>query len=174
MDLRLESLIDKHRPKPSIYTPPQPAPSKYEGMGPTAIYATPTGGYNGTVTSTPVPYPTSVPAPNACASVAQLVAADPAATPRVPAKIAYECITSVPFNSSATVELLDSLRPYLNWQTTIDYMRDPPAEYAEKVQEPYDFYAEFERIYKKAGSNGYDNEFEFGFDLYEAVSNSRP
>jgi hypothetical protein len=138
-------------------------------MVPTA-YPTATGGYNGMMTTTPAPYPTSTTSLSACASVAQLVAADPAATPIIPAKIAYDCITSVPFNSSAASELMDSIRPYLDWQSTVEYIRDPPAEYAEKIQEPYDFYGEFNRIYEKAGSDGYDNEFEFGFDLYEAVS----
>jgi hypothetical protein len=165
-------VANKVRPKPSIYTPPQARPTTYDSsMGPTAAYPTATGGYNATVTSAPGPYPTSV-SLSACASVAQLAAADPAATPIIPAKIAYECITSVPFNSSAATELLTSIRPYLNWQTTVDYIRDPPAEYAEKVQKPYDFYGEFNRIYEKADGNGYDNEFEFGFDLYEAVSSS--
>lgn len=101
-----------------------------------------------------------------------LAAADPAATPHIPAKIAHDCITSIPFNSSAAVELLDSIKPYLDWQTTIDYMRDPPSEYAEKIQEPYDFYTEFERIYVLAKSDGYGNEFDFGFDLYEAVGSN--
>lgn len=99
-----------------------------------------------------------------------LAASASAAVPTVPAKLAYDCITSVPFNSSAATELLDSIRPYLDWQSTVDYIRDPPAEYAEKIQEPYDFYAEFERIYSTAKSDGYENEFAFGFDLYEAVS----
>ena len=133
------------------------------------MYSTGIGGYNGTATSA-VPYPTSTTSLSACASVAQLAAADPAATPIIPAGIAYECITSVPFNSSAASELLTSIRPYLDWQSTVDYIRDPPAEYAEKIQAPYDFYAEFDRISEKAESNGYENEYEFGFDLYEAVS----
>ncbi|GAB7322783.1 hypothetical protein MBLNU13_g05354t1 [Cladosporium sp. NU13] len=136
-------------------------------MGPTAINPTATSGYNGTVSSA-VPYPTSTTSLSACAKVAQLAIADPAATPIVPAALAYECITSVPFNSSAASELLTSIRPYLNWQSTVDYIRDPPAEYAEKIQEPYDFYGEFNRIAEKAESNGYGNEYEFGFDLYEA------
>lgn len=72
----------------------------------------------------------------------------------------------MPFNSEAAVALLDSFRPYLEWQSTTSYIKEPPAEYAEKVQAPYDFYAEFESIYETAKSNGYANEYEFGFDLY--------
>ena len=66
------------------------------------------------------------------------------------------------------VELLDSIRPYLDWQTTIDYLKDPPAEYAEKIQPPYDFYAQFDSIYQKAAANDYANEREFAWELYEA------
>ena len=62
----------------------------------------------------------------ACASVSELAAsftsAYPSATPTIPAELAYECINSVPFNQSAAVAFLDSIRPYLNWQTTIQYV----------------------------------------------------
>lgn len=84
----------------------------------------------------------------------------------MPAQLAYECINSVPFNSSAAVAYLDSIRPYIDWQTTIEYLKDPPAEYATKVQPPYDFYANWDRIYSKAASGGYASEYAFGIDLY--------
>ena len=38
--------------------------------------------------------------------------------------------------------------------------------YAQKIQPPYDFSGEFERIYNAAKADSYDNEYEFGFDLY--------
>lgn len=63
---------------------------------------------------------------------------------------------------------MDSIRPYINWQTTIEYLKDPPAEYAEKIQEPYDFFSEFERIYSQAKSGSYANEYAFGHELYLA------
>lgn len=61
---------------------------------------------------------------------------------------------------------MDSIRPYLNWQTTIQYIEDPPAEYAQKVQPPYDFTGNFERIYNTAKNGSYASEYAFGFDLY--------
>lgn len=76
--------------------------------------------------------------------------------------LAWEADRSIP------VALMDSIRPYINWQTTIEYLKDPPIEYAEKIQEPYDFYAEYERIYAKAKSDTYANEYAFGHDLYIA------
>lgn len=86
----------------------------------------------------------------------------------MPAGVAYQCINSVPFNSSAAVELMDSMRPYIDWQTTTTWLADPPAEYAQKIQPPYDFWAEFERIYDAAAAKSYENEYAFGFDLYRA------
>jgi hypothetical protein len=45
---------------------------------------------------------------------------------RVPAKLAYECLNSIPFNQSAAAALLESVRPYLEWQSTTSYVKDPP------------------------------------------------
>lgn len=67
---------------------------------------------------------------------------------------------------------MDSLRPYIQWQTTIEYLKDPPAEYAEKIQPPYDFWAAYESIYDKATAGDYANEYEFGFDLYTVFQRS--
>jgi hypothetical protein len=45
---------------------------------------------------------------------------------RVPAELAYECLNSIPFNQSAAAALLESMRPYLEWQSTTSYVKDPP------------------------------------------------
>lgn len=37
------------------------------------------------------------------------------------------------------------------------------------MQAPYDFWAEWERVYTTAKTDSYDNEYQFGFDLYEAL-----
>ncbi|KAM3422157.1 hypothetical protein BST61_g2527 [Cercospora zeina] len=107
---------------------------------------------------------------NACASIRSIAmassATEPKATPIVPATLAYECINSVPFNQSAAVALLDSIRPYLEWQSTIQWIKSPPKEYAEKIQPPYDVLAEFERIENCTKAGSYANEREFGLDLY--------
>lgn len=47
-------------------------------------------------------------------------------------------------------------------------VKEPPAEYAEKVQRPYDFWAEWDRVYATAKTDSYDNEYHFGHDLYAA------
>lgn len=164
------------RPEPSVYTPEQPSATWshkpwHHYSKPGATTTEPTGSSTatgGTSASTASGSPIITGA--ACASVSKLAAAftsaSPSAIPTVPAELAYECLTSIPFNSSAAVAFLDSVRPYLDWQTTISYLKDPPAEYAEKVQAPYDFYANYERIYETAKSDAYSSEYAFGFDVY--------
>jgi len=71
---------------------------------------------------------------NACATVSSLSKAFAKTAPAgayatVPAEIAYECIKSVPFDSKAALDLMDSIRPYLDWQTTLQYVKDPPVEW---------------------------------------------
>ncbi|KAK4960967.1 hypothetical protein LTR10_001456 [Elasticomyces elasticus] len=173
--------FDKHShpgwSEPSVYTPKQPKPTwPYGHSYPSYPHsaspsATSVPSVSATVSSSPST--SSIPGNGtlaACASVSNLAAsftsANPSSTPTVPAELAYECINSVPFNQSAAVALLDSIRPYLDWQTTIEYLKEPPAEYAAKVQPAYDFYANFERIYDEAVAGTYSNEYEFGFELY--------
>ncbi|KAI5196320.1 hypothetical protein E4T38_08569 [Aureobasidium subglaciale] len=118
------------------------------------------------------PSSSALPSPNACLSVSKLVAsvasASPKATPTVPAELAYDCLHSIPFNQSAASDLLESMRPYLKWQTTISYLKDPPKDYADKVQPPYDFWGVFDGIEAKVTAGTYASEYAFGYDLYEA------
>lgn len=96
-----------------------------------------------------------------CAQVSASVASQkPAATPTVPAQLAYDCISSVPFNKSAAVELVNSVKPYIRWQSNTVWLKDPPEEYEEKVQEGTDIWAELEEIQAKVESGAYENEFE--------------
>ncbi|KAK4611768.1 Peptidase S41 family protein ustP [Fulvia fulva] len=66
----------------------------------------------------------------------------------------------------------DSVRPFIDWQTNLQWIKQPPPEYAEKIHSPYGFWPEFERIYSKAqnetANSTHTNEYEFGFDLFYA------
>lgn len=41
----------------------------------------------------------------------------PVVTPTVPAQLGYDCLNSVPLGKEAAIELVDSLVPYLEWQS---------------------------------------------------------
>jgi hypothetical protein len=74
----------------------------------------------------------------ACAQVSASIATQTAPTPTVGAKVAWDCITSVPLNTTAALSLVDAVRPYIDWQSTTVWLKDPPAEYAQKVQPAID------------------------------------
>lgn len=96
-----------------------------------------------------------------CAQVSASVAAQkPAATPTVAAELAYECITSVPFNQTAALALVDGVVPYFKWQSNTAFLKDPPAEYAEKVQPPIVIWGGLEKIRGKVVGGEYKNEYE--------------
>jgi hypothetical protein len=80
--------------------------------------------------------------------------------------LAYDCITSVPFSKTAALELVNAIKPYIRWQSNTVWLKDPPAEYAEKVQEGVDVWGDLEEIQKKVEMASYRNEFEFGWEVY--------
>jgi hypothetical protein len=100
-----------------------------------------------------------------CAVVASSVAAQTVAVPTVSAQLAYDCITSVPFNQSAALALVDGIVPYVRWQSTTAYLKDPPKEYVEKIQDPVDLWGDLEVIREKVVNGSYENEFEVGSHL---------
>lgn len=66
--------------------------------------------------SSAVPSPTQ-PCAVASAAYASQIAASPSAVPRIRASIAHDCLLSVPLGKEAAIELVDSIEPYLEWQS---------------------------------------------------------
>ena len=118
---------------------------------------------------TPTP-PTSTTSPSSsisqpCAIVSSLVAGSPAsAVPSVPADIAYACQKSVPIKKDDAVQWLQSLRPYILWQSTTSYLKAPPDGYLEPA---IDVYGTLDDITSKVEAGGYVDEFDLEFDVYE-------
>lgn len=51
------------------------------------------------------------------AAYASQIAASPSATPTVAASIAHDCLVSVPLGQQEALDLIDSIEPYLEWQS---------------------------------------------------------
>jgi hypothetical protein len=115
--------------------------------------------------------PLAVDATTPCAKVSALTAGKKAGDrPRVPAQLAHDCITSVPFNQTTAIKLIDSIKPYFKWQSTTPWLADPPKEYAEKVQPPIDLWARLQEVRDKAVAKAYKNEYEASY-CYPVESN---
>lgn len=84
-------------------------------------------------------------------------------TPKVPAKLAWDCLNDVPLDSVSAGPWLDSLRPYIEWQSTTAYLKNPPEGYQEPAA---DVWGDFESIKSRAASGEFANEYELEFALY--------
>ncbi|KAJ8071606.1 hypothetical protein OCU04_001929 [Sclerotinia nivalis] len=105
----------------------------------------------------------------ACAVVSSLSSvarvASPSATPTVDAKLAYDCLNSVPLNTTAALEYVNGLEPYMEWQSDLEYLKDPSAEY---FYPPLDVMGKLASVKSNLETGGvYANEYEFQQDLYQ-------
>ncbi|TVY18750.1 Peptidase S41 family protein ustP [Lachnellula arida] len=107
----------------------------------------------------------------ACATVSSLaaaqIAASPAATPTVAASLAHDCLNSVPLNKDAAIALVDSIEPYLEWQSDSAYKKDPPPDY---FYPPIDIFGYLASVKANLENNTYANEYEFQEDLYNVFA----
>lgn len=109
----------------------------------------------------------------ACAAVASQVANAPAlSTPSVAAQLAWDCIQSVPLDTPNALELVRTIKPYLDWQSTTAYLKNPPAEYTAKIQPPVDIFGGLDKIESKLKSGSFKTEYDFGFALYTLMQST--
>jgi hypothetical protein len=107
------------------------------------------------------PIPDSESTGSACAQIKGAITPDPAGGfGRVPAKLAWDCLQSVPINNTNALDLVESLKPYIAFQTTGKFLARPTPEYAQKVQAPVDVFRGLDRIEAKLKANQYKGEYE--------------
>lgn len=127
---------------------------------------------NGTQASDGVTAPSATPAPTApstpglaepCAVVSSAVKAIPSGTRKViPAELGMQCLQSVPLDNVGNIQLIDDLKLYLEWQSNLAFLKNPPPEYTEQA---VDLMGELESMKKQITSGGYSNEYDFQLDL---------
>jgi len=79
---------------------------------------------------------------------------------------AYECLKSVPVYKEPAIRLLDALKPFLEWQSDLAFLKDPPADYP---YPPVDIFEELERIRSNLEDGKYSGELEWQEDLYTNI-----
>lgn len=82
------------------------------------------------------------------------------------AALAYECLNSIPLKKDAAIALVDSLEPYMEWQSDPAYKADPPADY---YYPGYDMFAALAKVRSNLVADKYANEYAFQSDLYQTV-----
>jgi Peptidase family S41 len=124
------------------------------------------------VSSSPVPQQATH-ASLACSQIQSSLA--PIANPQpgssvtgtVPAQLAWDCLQSIPLNATGALDLVHSLKPYVQFQSTLAWLKNPPAEYAEKLFGPVDLLSGLDNIADKVKNEQYGGEYDFGFELYK-------
>ncbi|KAF2005034.1 hypothetical protein P154DRAFT_530723 [Amniculicola lignicola CBS 123094] len=89
-----------------------------------------------------------------------------ATNPLIPATAALDCLKSVPYDKEEDLKLIDELTYYINWQSNIAYMSDPPQG---NSQDRMDVLEEIKNIRAKVEKDEYEDEYTIMFDLYMAV-----
>lgn len=112
-------------------------------------------------TTTSVGTPTGA----ACSAVSASWAAQLAATatPTVEAKLAYDCINSAPLNKAAALKFIDELKPYLEWQSDLAFLKDPPADY---FFPPHDLFGALDKVRAGIEADQYPNEYSWQQDMF--------
>ncbi|KAB5511744.1 hypothetical protein GE09DRAFT_1232333 [Coniochaeta sp. 2T2.1] len=104
--------------------------------------------------------------PTACAvassaSASAEAAAESGATVFIPPSVALACLQSVPVDAENDVALIDYLIPFLKFQSTLGYLKDPPKGY---LVPGVDLLGGLTQIRQKLRNNGYNNQYEFTWD----------
>lgn len=104
-----------------------------------------------------------------CARVSQAFEAAPKnATSKAPIildlrpSVGATCIKTLPVTNERNLALLDYLRPYIECQTTIELLKNPPEEY---LLPGVDILGGMDAIKEKLNNNGYESQFEVMKDL---------
>ncbi|KAI1176459.1 hypothetical protein F4777DRAFT_587885 [Nemania sp. FL0916] len=100
-----------------------------------------------------------------CAIVSSAWAAQIAATatPIVEASVAYDCLNSVPINKKGALKYIDSMKPYLEWQSDVVFKKNPPKDY---FYPPHDIWGVVDELRANIAANKYPNEYAWQQDLY--------
>ncbi|KAL1962724.1 hypothetical protein VTN77DRAFT_9268 [Rasamsonia byssochlamydoides] len=104
----------------------------------------------------------------ACAEVrSSVISTSHAAIPTVSGQLGYDCLQSVPLDAKGALDMLDSIFPYVKWQTDVSYLKNPPPSY---LSPAVDIWAELYGVYDKVNNSAYAGEYEFEADLFQTFN----
>ncbi|KAI2631838.1 hypothetical protein GGR54DRAFT_1998 [Hypoxylon sp. NC1633] len=116
------------------------------------------------VSAVPAPQAPSSPAtrpnPQACGRVSSSFAAG---NTLVPASSAYECLRTVPNRAQPAQQLVQSLKTFAQWQSTLPWLKDPPQSYGFP---PIDILGKLDQISQSAAGGKFESEYEFQFEIH--------
>ncbi|KAL4914476.1 hypothetical protein BDW62DRAFT_220163 [Aspergillus aurantiobrunneus] len=85
---------------------------------------------------------------------------------KIPGKLALQCLQSMPFDSKRGVAFINDLRKYMQWQSNVDVLPNPPTSYQGI---PADIFGGLQNIQGQAEKNKYANQFEFDTAIKDVI-----
>ena len=86
---------------------------------------------------------------------------------KFPASWASNCLKSVPLNASLSSAFVDYVEPYLQFQSTLAYLKDPPIGY---TLPGVDILGGLAQIKSSLETFMYDSQWDFEVDLWSLVN----
>jgi hypothetical protein len=91
------------------------------------------------------------------------------ATPTVAATIAIECLQSVPNKPDPAARLINSLKAFAQWQSTLAWLKDPPSTY---MLPATDIQGGLDNLAAKATAGEFGSEYEFQLALFQLFASA--
>ncbi|KAH7391549.1 peptidase S41 family protein [Cadophora sp. MPI-SDFR-AT-0126] len=109
--------------------------------------------------------------PQACGQVgpaaAAFMAQNPrAAAPQVSAQLAFDCLQSVPNKPDPAVAMVKSLKAFVQWQSTLAFLKDPPSSY---MLPATDIEGGLSNISSTAAAGGFKSEYDFQLSVVKLI-----
>ncbi|PBP20352.1 peptidase S41 family protein [Diplocarpon rosae] len=88
------------------------------------------------------------------------------AQPTVPAQLAFDCLQSVPNKPEPAAALVKSLKAFVQWQSTLAFLKDPPASY---MLPPTDIEGGLDNISTTATTGRFTSEYDFQLSVVKLI-----
>ncbi|CAG8957834.1 hypothetical protein HYFRA_00000174 [Hymenoscyphus fraxineus] len=107
------------------------------------------------------------------ATAARQLAANPKGTfllearPIVDGQLAFDCLNSVALRKPEAQALVDAVKPYVEWQSDLAYLKDPPSDYPFP---PVDIVESLKAVENNLTAGKYRNEIQFQTALFKVFT----
>ena len=89
---------------------------------------------------------------------------------RISPTVAYNCLKSVPLKSSQALDLIERIKAYAQFQSTLPFLKRPPPGY---LLPPVDVLEGIDDIIARTKSGRYRGEYDYQYDLYKLTLAAR-
>lgn len=92
------------------------------------------------------------------------------ANPLLPAQLAYDCSRSAPIVKADALSLVTGLTAFLQWQSTLAYLKDPPQGY---LLPAVDLLGGMQDLYDQVKADAFTSEIDFQTNLTTLIGKAQ-